>query len=170
MWSASTPRKPNIAPTSMQQPSAHRIGVNAPRKKKAASRAKPAKAHCDEMISPPGKAIINSIAAAVALSKASAIPAEPVGNMEKSLCIAPTVTTSYGLDKREKGVQEAILLRGVRGSRAIFFASRKSEASSHFFFRPRSLQNCFKIAHPVVVPLRADQRALRWRQERVPQG
>jgi hypothetical protein len=67
------------------------------------------------MASPPGKAIINSIAAAVTLSKASAIPAVPVGNMEKSLCIAPTLTTSYRLDKREKGVREATLLRGVRG-------------------------------------------------------
>src|SRR6202021_832011 len=115
MCSASTPRKPNIAAISMQQPSAHRMGVNAPRKKKAASTAKPAKAHCDEIASPPGNAIINSIAAAVTLSKASAIPAVPVGNMEKSLCIAPTLTTSYRLDKREKGVQEATLLRGVRG-------------------------------------------------------
>jgi hypothetical protein len=114
MWSASTPRKPNIAAISMQQPNAHRIGVNAPRKKKTASRAKPAKAHCDEMTSPRGKAIINSIAAAVTLSNASAIPAVPVGNMEKSLCIAPTLTTSYRLDKREKRVQKATLLRGVR--------------------------------------------------------
>jgi len=45
----------------------------------------------------------------------------------------PTLTTSYRLDKREKGVQEATLLRGVRALAT--------------FLRPRSLRNCFKIAH-----------------------
>jgi hypothetical protein len=34
--------------------------------------------------------------------------------MEKSLCIAKTLLTSSGLDKREKGAKEATLLRGVR--------------------------------------------------------
>jgi hypothetical protein len=98
----------------MQTLSVHRMGVNAQRKKKAASTARPAKAHCDEMESPRGNAIISSIAAAVTLNKASAMPTAPVGNMEKSLCIAPTLTTSSRLDKREKGAKEATLLRGLR--------------------------------------------------------
>jgi hypothetical protein len=55
---------------------------------------------------------MSSIAAAVNLNKASATPAAPVGNMEKSLCIAPTLTISAMPDKREKGVNEATLLRG----------------------------------------------------------
>ena len=113
MCIASTPRKLNIAAISIQQQTIHRMGVNTPRKKKAASRARPAKAHCDEMTSPRGNAIMSSIAAAVSLNRASAMPAPPVGNMENSLCIAKTLTTSSRLDKREKGAKEATLLRGV---------------------------------------------------------
>jgi len=66
------------------------------------------------MISPRGNAIMSSIAATVSLNKASAMPAAPVGNMEKSLCIAQTLTISLRPDKREKGAKEATLLRGVR--------------------------------------------------------
>jgi hypothetical protein len=58
---------------------------------------------------------MSSIAAAVNRNKASAMPAAPVGNMEKNLCTAPTLTTSSDLDKREKGAQEATLLRGYEG-------------------------------------------------------
>jgi hypothetical protein len=57
---------------------------------------------------------MSSIAATVSLNKASAMPAAPVGNMEKSLCIAQTLTISLRPDKREKGAKEATLLRGVR--------------------------------------------------------
>ncbi len=64
------------------------------------------------MISPRGNAIRSSIAAAVSLNKASAMPAAPVGNMEKSLCIAPTLTISLRPDKREKGAKATTLLRG----------------------------------------------------------
>jgi hypothetical protein len=82
------------------------MGVNAPRKKKAASTARPPKAHCDEMTSPRGNAIISSIAAAVNLSKASAMPAAPVGNMEKSLCIAQTLTTSSSWTNAKRGLKK----------------------------------------------------------------
>ena len=66
------------------------------------------------MMSPPGNAIMSSIAATVSLNKANAMPAVPVGNMEKSLCIAQTLTISFKPDKREKGAKEATLLRGAR--------------------------------------------------------
>jgi hypothetical protein len=150
MCIASGPRKLNIAPISIQQQSVHRIGVNAPRKKKAASTARPAKAHCDEITSPRGNAIMSSIAAAVSLSKASAMPAPPVGNMEKSLCIAKTLTTSSKLDKREKGAQEATLLRGETGScPGIFSKSRKSDSPWH--------RRGFRIGQPAGAVFRAGQ-------------
>ena len=66
------------------------------------------------MKSPRGNAIMSNIAAAVNLNRANAMPAAPVGNMEKSLCIAPTLTISSRPDKREKGAKEATLLRGAR--------------------------------------------------------
>jgi hypothetical protein len=144
MCIASTPRKLNIAAISIQQQTTHRMGVNIPRKKKAASAARPAKAHCDEMISPPGNAIMSSIAAAVTLNRASAMPAPPVGNMEKSLCIAKTLTTSSKLDKREKGAKEATLLRGVWELPGNVLA--------------QYLRNCFRIAHPAAAALRAGER------------
>jgi hypothetical protein len=61
-----------------------------------------------------GNAIMSSIATAVILNKASAMPAAPVGNIEKSLCIAQTLTSSSEPDKREKGAREMTLLRGLR--------------------------------------------------------
>ena len=156
MCIASTPRKLNIAPISIQQQSVHRIGVNAPRKKKAASTARPAKAHSDEITSPRGNAIMSSIAAAVSLSKASAMPAPPVGNMEKSLCIAKTLTTSSKLDKREKGPQEATLLRGERG--VVQEYSRKPAKAIH-----RGIGAALELAN---LPARCSEPAktLRWAQ------
>ncbi len=57
---------------------------------------------------------MSSMTATDNLSKTKAMPAIPVGNMEKSLCIVTRVPTNATLDKRTKRPGEAILLRGVR--------------------------------------------------------
>jgi hypothetical protein len=58
---------------------------------------------------------MRSTAATDSLSKTKAMPAIPVGNMEKSLCIVTSLPTDATSDKRKKSAGEAILLRGVKG-------------------------------------------------------
>jgi hypothetical protein len=65
--------------------------------------------------------------------------------MEKNLCIAPTLTTSSDLDKREKGAQEATLLRGLRGVTREYFS-----LAGKAIMPERRLGD--KIAHPGAAP------------------
>lgn len=93
---------------------------------------------------------MSNIAAAVSLNKANAMPAAPVGNMEKSLCIAPTLTISASPDKREKGAKATILLRGLRKITGEY--SGPGRASDSPVRRHRD-----KITLPAAVVLRAGE-------------
>jgi len=70
-----------------QQQRVHTMGVKTPKTKRAAGTASPAEAHSEEVTSARGKEMVSSIPAADNLNKINAIPADPRGNMEKSLCM-----------------------------------------------------------------------------------
>lgn len=113
----------------------HTTGVNAPSTRKTASTARPANANCEELTCVRGITGMSNMPAADNLNNSKAIPAEPKGNMVNSLCIPPRLLTCSRLNKREKGVREGLLLRGVAVVTREYNLARGSNMSAQHTIR-----------------------------------
>lgn len=112
-WTTPRSLRSDTAAISTQHAKTDTTGVKIPMPSDAASKQTPPTSHMCTVGSCVGRTFVKSIAATEKRSKTNATPANPVGNMENSLCTAERLAVIGTTGKPGESVHEATLSGGI---------------------------------------------------------